>query len=113
MPAASPITIHILAAVAEHERKMISQRTKAALEVAKARGTKLGNPRWQESLATARAARQLTSLPAELVQQIERHRAEGWTLRRIAAHLDATRVPTPRGARWRPETVRTTLQRAR
>jgi DNA invertase Pin-like site-specific DNA recombinase len=57
MPQASRLTLHILAAVAEYEREMISQRTKAALAQAKARGTRLGNPRPLEALKAANAAR--------------------------------------------------------
>jgi DNA invertase Pin-like site-specific DNA recombinase len=46
-PEANRLTVHILAAVAEHEVSMISSRTKAALQAGKARGRALGGQRWQ------------------------------------------------------------------
>jgi DNA invertase Pin-like site-specific DNA recombinase len=52
-PDVDPFMLHIYAAVAEKERRMISERTEAALKAAKARGVKLGN---LEQAATNRAA---------------------------------------------------------
>jgi Resolvase, N terminal domain len=55
-PSANRLTLHILAAVAEHEREMIRARTKAGLAAAKARGVRLGNTRNLE-VAQAMGAR--------------------------------------------------------
>jgi DNA invertase Pin-like site-specific DNA recombinase len=111
MPYANHLTIHILAAIAQEERKAISERTRAALQIAKARGTRLGNPKWQNSIERARAARNPCSVTPQIISEIQEHRAKGWPLRRIAGHLNSLGVRTPRGAQWHPETVRAVLNR--
>jgi DNA invertase Pin-like site-specific DNA recombinase len=57
VPDANRLTIHILAAVAEHEREMISERTKAGLGAARARGVKPGNRELTDANKAAAAAR--------------------------------------------------------
>jgi DNA invertase Pin-like site-specific DNA recombinase len=107
-PHATRLTLHILAAVAEHEREMISARTKAALQAAKARGVRLG--RNAERLASANRAtavaraRQIEQVLAELNRS-------GMTTREIAAELTARGITTPRGGRWHPQTVIRAMQR--
>ena len=111
MPAASRITIHILAAVAEHEREMISARTKAALAEAKRRGTKLGNPRWQDSIELARNARHPARPAAQVIELMHQRRSEGQSYRAIANHLNDLGLRTPKGFSWHNETVRDLLLR--
>jgi len=70
-PHATRLTLHILAAVAEHERELIADRTKAALQAAKARGIRLGRNGADRLAPAYRAeaierARQLAPLLAEL-----------------------------------------------
>jgi DNA invertase Pin-like site-specific DNA recombinase len=112
MPEANRLTVHIMAAFAEHEARAISDRTKGALAALKARGIKLGNPRWAESLAKARKARieQIPKSPAPLVEMIQRLRLEGATLRGIAGNLNALGLRTPRGGRWGATGVRTAMR---
>ncbi len=114
MPEANRLTIHILAAVAEHEREMISQRTKAALTAAKARGTRLGNP---NPLPASRQA--ITALKNQTCQfhatvrpLITALRAQGQTLAIIASELNQRRIPTARGGAWYASTVRNVLKRS-
>jgi DNA invertase Pin-like site-specific DNA recombinase len=109
MPYANRLTIHIMAAMAEHEGEMISERTRAALQAAKARGTRLGNPRWQESIARATAARRKQPAPEDVRTLVAGYRAEGLSLRQIAARLNQLGLKTPSKAQWHPSSVRTLL----
>jgi DNA invertase Pin-like site-specific DNA recombinase len=107
-PHATPFLIHILVAVAEYERTMISARTKAALDSAKRRGTKLGNPRFSESLGRARECRRVQSHQrlGELVVVVrELQRSGCHRLKDLANGLNARGLKTARGSRFTPTQV--------
>ena len=109
MPQANKLTVHILAAVAEHEREMIGQRTRAALAAAKARGTRLGNPRPDMAKAGAAASAAAARFRAGVMPLIYALRAEGRSLRSIAAELNAGAISSARGGAWHPASVRAVL----
>jgi DNA invertase Pin-like site-specific DNA recombinase len=113
MPEANRLTIHILAAVAEHEREMISKRTKAALQAAKARGTKLGNPKPLPAsrLAVATLKARTEQFHATVQPLIQNLRHQGYSLARVARELNDRHVPTARGGLWYPTTVLNILRR--
>src|SRR4051812_27644927 len=67
-PEANELTVHILSAVAQHERKMISQRTKDALQAAKARGKKLGGNRGQLQHFVSQGARASATVRSRLAR---------------------------------------------
>ncbi len=106
MPEANRLTIHILAAVAEHEREMISQRTKTALAQAKARGQQLGNPRLAEAREAAKAKHDARRPAPEVLRLMTGWKAQGMTLRDIAQELNRLAIRTPRGSEWYASTVR-------
>ncbi|BDC53215.1 resolvase (plasmid) [Bryobacterales bacterium F-183] len=110
MPSANRLTIHILAAVAEHEREMISTRTKAALAEAKRRGTRLGNPRIEEARKKAAVHRHTQRPAEEVLRLMQNWRQQQWTLRRIADELNRLSIRPPRGRAWYASSVRNQLQ---
>lgn len=104
-PHASRLVIHMMVAFAEHEREMISKRTKDALAAKKARGAMLGNPRWRESIEKATAAATGPPIPSRIVKMILDMRAEGNALRKIADELNALNITTPNQKQWHALTI--------
>ena len=125
-PEANRLTLHILAAVAEEEARLISERTKAGLAQAKKRGTLLGSARpgfWD--------GRDRTQAPAKAVAEVIRAsrerrdeaykdvilplavkmRSEGATLQEVADALNAKGLLTVWGAKWHIMYVKRMLMR--
>ncbi|MES2495571.1 MAG: recombinase family protein [Pseudomonadota bacterium] len=118
-PQANRLTVHILAAVAEHERRMISDRTIAALVAAKARGIKLGGDRgnlpsvaMQGAEASAKARCTLADKRATDVAPLIRSlRNTGHSFRQISTMLAKRGIQSPRGVNWSAAQISRTLAR--
>jgi DNA invertase Pin-like site-specific DNA recombinase len=114
-PEVEPFLLHLYAALAEKERAVISQRTKAALAAAKARGQALGNPRLSDArvIAHGRLKADAEAHAAAVLPAIREAQAAGAkSLRQIAAALNGRGIATARGAKWEAVTVRNVLKRA-
>ncbi|KAI3592297.1 Resolvase, N-terminal [Cupriavidus sp. U2] len=104
-----PFVLHLYAALSEKERRMIGDRTKAALAAKKAAGALLGN---RTNLAEARAKASeakkaaAAAFAGRVRPEIDNMLASGATLSRIAERLNAMQVPTSRGGIWTATTVR-------
>jgi DNA invertase Pin-like site-specific DNA recombinase len=117
MPEANEFTIHIFAALAQQERKMISHRTKAALEAKRAQGTKLGSPenltlehRHKGGAVRADQARHdLRNKQATKI--IARCRKDNMTLDQIASELNSDGYRTSGGKLFKRMTVKRLLDR--
>jgi len=102
-PHANELTVHFLAAIAQHEREMISERSKAALLAAKRRGRRLGNPNLPEAakrgVAALKAnAKRFAANVRPIIDEIIAAGAKSHTA--IAAKLNERNVPTARGGVW-------------
>ena len=108
-PAANKLLIHIMAAVAEHERLLISQRTKAALAMAKLRGVRLGvNGERLAERHKAAAMEFAVRLRLPILQAVEDGLS---TLQSIAERLNREGYATREGASWSPSGVRRIIRR--
>lgn len=90
------LVANIMAAVAQWERRTIGERTSAALQAAKRRGVKLGRPR---------------KLPAASEARLLKLRAEGLPMAKVAAQLNAEKVPSALGGTWTTSSVAKVLNR--
>jgi len=119
MPEANRFLLHVMAAVAEHEAQAISDRTKAALAAAKARGVKLGWAMPDRKAEQHQAAKKGAEINAQKADQhaanvlpvIRQIAAGGASLREIAAELNDRGIKTARGGLWYATTIRNILAR--
>jgi DNA invertase Pin-like site-specific DNA recombinase len=120
MPDADDFMLRVYAAMAQRERELISERTKAALGAAKARGKRLGGDRGHRptttpdvALATAGRLRKAARAACRAAPEIAELRATGATsLRQLAAGLNARGLTTPRGKAWDATAVKRAIERA-
>ncbi len=113
IPDANTMTVGIMAIMAQHEREVISARTKAALAAKKRQGFKLGKPEnlTDEARAAGRAARNVKA--KERQQQAfnvaKDLREQGLSLQKIGDKLTGYKIPTPRGGKWHKTSVKKLL----
>lgn len=116
LPEADRFTVHILAAVAQREAELISERTKAALAAAKRKGVTLGNPKGfapgvQRKGVIARQAAAEEHYKGIVLDHICALRDSGLSYRAIAERLNGAGQRTRKGKEWGPTQVKRVYDR--
>jgi DNA invertase Pin-like site-specific DNA recombinase len=114
-PHATPFTIHLLAAVAEHEREQISKRTIAALQGRQgawhgARGNR-GGPPPNGRLGAATRRRMADAFASRVLPILRDLQSDGLSLNRMAAELNTRGIRTPMDSAWTATQVKRVLAR--
>lgn len=111
---ADPFMLHLYAAIAEQERRVISERTKAALAAAKARGTILGGwrggPVVDHRKGVEAIQQRAEAFRADVGPMIRDLHSQGMSLRQIAAELISQGIKTSRGKEWTAAAVARVLK---
>ncbi|MDL1889155.1 resolvase [Nitrospirales bacterium NOB] len=112
-----PFVLHLFAALSEKERKLISSRTREALQALKRKGVRLGNPNHKSLIAASRKAAEVRQsisdrFAASVLPMIRGYQQDGLTLRQIAEELNKQNVKTMRDREWYASTVVNILRRA-
>lgn len=121
MPQANNFTVHVMAALSEQERKLISERTKAALKIKKEQGHKLGNPKIAEARAArkngsdmtvanearSKAARDFANIVRGEIEEAVKKGAS--SLREVAQHLNDMGARTRQKKLWTAAAVKRVL----
>lgn len=108
--AAGRLVLNVLGAVSQWEREAIGERTAAALGHKRANGERVGQVPYGMRLAADGVRLETDPAEARVLELIRSLRAEGLSIRAIAARLDADGIPA-RGGRWHPTTVARLLER--
>jgi DNA invertase Pin-like site-specific DNA recombinase len=110
MPEANELTLHVMAAMAQYEARMISSRTREALAKAKERGVKLGKV---ENLQKGNRHRSQSAqeFADRLRPQLEDFLALGMSQRAMVERLNALGVSTATGCEWKLMTLQRVLKR--
>jgi len=113
---ADPFMLHLYAALAEKERRLIAKRTKAALAARKAAGARLGNPRNLDragNVGRAALTDAVDQFASGLRPTVQAIRSTGAiTLVSIAIELSRRGIRSARGGKWHRSSVRNLLDRA-
>ena len=109
MPEANALTIHLLSAVAEYERELISKRTTEALAAAKRRGVKLGNPNLKAD--NKKRTKTAQDFAKKLKPTLKAYKDQGMSQRAIVEELNSVGITAPRGGEWKLIQVQRVMNR--
>jgi DNA invertase Pin-like site-specific DNA recombinase len=113
---ADPFMLHLYAALAEKERRLISERTKAALGAKKSAGAVLGNVRNLDeagAIGRSRLVERADDFARKLAPSLQAIQLQGaTTLRSIAAALNRQGIKSPNGGAWHPSSVANLIGRS-